>query len=113
MNLAASVIVGDSEVEGSVMNLSEQGMFLRTEARTELGASARVTLVVGEERTLCTAEGTVVWRGDFGLGLDLASPSDAFIDFCRRLALVAESPRTKKDMLDSLLYPPQIELGDG
>ena len=111
LNHPVTLIMGNDPVEARLMNVSRDGMFVKTDTPLPEHATVRVQFLEQGTEVPCMAEGAVVWRGDFGVGIDLTTANDAFVAFVDRLAIAAATSHTaKRALLESLLYAPEIEI---
>jgi hypothetical protein len=92
---------GGETVVAEMMNISEQGMFVRPNA-SSVRDSLRVTVALGAGKPLvfrlriagaalpCQASGRVAWRSDLGIGVDFVEIDAPLRDFIERLGAAGE-----------------------
>lgn len=103
VQIPVAVVHREDSEEAQVANLSDGGFFLRTKLKLTVGAKATLQFVIRPEHAVCVAKGTIVWRGDFGVGVEFDSTNAPFETHVRKLEIVASNPRAKQAWVDSVL----------
>jgi hypothetical protein len=77
---------------GQVMDLSEEGAFLKTDADVSRFRPTYLYLSIGNQR-VCEARGIVAWLSEEGVGIHFPEPNHAFRELVRELADLDASGR--------------------
>lgn len=103
VQIPVAIVHKDESEEAQVANLSDGGFFLKTKLRLDVGSKATLQFVMRPDHAVCVAKGTIVWRGDFGVGVEFDSTNPAFETHVRKLEIVASNARAKQAWVDSVL----------
>jgi hypothetical protein len=92
---------GSRSYESEILNISEEGLFLSTEAPFEAGQ--RIKLVFSYGQSECHASGEMLWRSGPGGGVHLSETSDEYLACVRALAEM--TPKEVVDALATITHP--------
>lgn len=89
-NIDARFFYGDIFYSGTVLNISEKGMFIHTKRR--LPSDSMFVIIIREEHALLKVIAkvrrySVDYTGSDGMGVELLSPSADYVKFINRLKI--------------------------
>ncbi len=110
LGIAVSIRIDDggrgSEERGEIVNLSQNGMLLKTRKPLPDRAQLKLRLLWPPSRT-CLARGEVVWQKAGSAGIALSQPNADYSELIHQLALADEAERRE---LVALLRVPVIQI---
>lgn len=99
IHLPVTLMLGDEKQFASIVNIAEEGMFVRSDADVEAERPVHVCFLVGADRR-CEARGHVVRKATKGFGVRLTDPDDEFRYLVRELAAADRDERA--DLLSTI-----------
>jgi PilZ domain-containing protein len=117
VGIGIQIRLSDQITDAQIMNLSMDGMFVKTPLTSSRTALLLITntqhneelvlqFSLGKESEPCIAAGRVAWRSDLGFGIDFTNVNEAFEIFTDRLIEADSlSYQDKVDLLSSIQDP--------